>query len=114
MWILAVSVGAPLVGVAVGSWITDSVGVDRTAGDDPLFESRVVVQLVLLGLSLTVAIGGVLWGVGTGRYVTRWRAISAPLNFFQKRRLRRQLAGKEPVDYDHLDVVLAIAHQTRA
>jgi hypothetical protein len=111
IWILAVAMGSPLVGVAIGRWIATSAGIDRIALDGQSFEVRLVLQLVLLGLGVTVGLGGFLWGVGTKRYVTRWRAISGPLSMAQKKSVRRQLLGKEPVDSDHLDVILAIARQ---
>jgi hypothetical protein len=111
VWILAVAVGSPLIGSAIGWWIAASVGDDQIAGGEPSLEGRVVLQLIFLGLGLTVGIGGFLWGVGTKRYVTRWRAISGPLSMAQKKSVRRQLLGKEPVDYDHLDVILALAKQ---
>jgi MFS family permease len=113
VWIFAVAVGSPLIGSAIGFWIAASVGNDRIAGGEPSLEGRVVLQLIFLGLGLTVGIGGFLWGVGTKRYVTRWRAISGPLSMAQKKSVRRQLLGKEPVDYGHLDVILAIAKQSQ-
>jgi MFS family permease len=111
VWILAFAVGSPLIGSAIGWWIAASVGDDQIAGGEPSLEGRVVLQLIFLGLGLTVGIGGFLWGIGTKRYVTRWQAISGPLSMAQKKSVRRQLLGKEPVDSDHLDVILAIARQ---
>ena len=110
-WISALIVACMLVGVAFGLWLLSNDGDETTRNDS--MESRLVMQFIFLGLGLVVGIGGFIWARRSGRYITRWRAVISPLNLREKKSVRRQLAGKDPADEEHLPVLLAIAQQNQ-
>jgi hypothetical protein len=51
------------------------------------------------------------WVRRTGRIVDRSQSVIGPLTVAEASSVRRQLAGKEPVDEERLPVLLAIARQ---
>jgi len=71
------------------------------------------VQFNLTAVGILLLLGGFLWSLLTGRYVTRWNAITSPLSRPERKTVRKQLAGKVPVDPDRLPLLLAIARQNQ-
>ena len=104
--LLAVSMAA---GVIFALLIAPQTTGSTSAGGS---EQKLIVQLVFLGLGLLVGIGGFIWARRHGYYITRWRHAASPLTRAEKKRARRQIAGKEDPDL-RLPIVVAIARQDR-
>ena len=69
--------------------------------------------LILIPIGLVIEVGGFIWAARTGRFVTRWRSIAAPLTTRQKRSAQRQIRGKERLDPAREPFLLALAAQNR-
>lgn len=95
---------------AVGVVLAPGTGSDHASGDGGV---QLLVQLLLLLLGLVVGIVGFVWAFRSCHYVTRWRSVSSPLSRAEQRSVRRQIAGKEPIDDEHADIVVAVAVQNR-
>lgn len=98
-----------LAGVVLAVLLPTSVG----DGSRDVPDSRVVGGLVVEAVGFAVLIGGFVWARRTGRYVTRWRSIAAPLSRGQRRQAQRMIAGKEQVRPDRREYLLALAEQNR-
>lgn len=109
-WIVVLVVVLALVGFGVGWFLPTSVA--DSDGSDPS-TLRLVVQLGLLLLGILVGAFGFAWARRTGRWVTRWQAVRSPLSRREQRSVQRQIAGSEPLDEAHRDVVVAIAEQNQ-
>lgn len=61
------------------------------------------------------AVAGGWWLISTGRYILRGSSASirAAIPRSIQKSVRRQLALREPLDLEHADVVLELAHQSR-
>ncbi|WP_155865137.1 hypothetical protein [Gryllotalpicola ginsengisoli] len=75
--------------------------------------ARLFAALIVMAIGLVVGLVGFIWGIRTGHYIARWRAVTSPLSMKEKRAVRKQINGKAPVDQQHLDIILASAEQTR-
>ncbi|ROP60568.1 hypothetical protein [Curtobacterium sp. PhB115] len=96
------------VGVVMALVLPSTIGSTDAGGDDAQ-----LVQLVLLLLGLVVGIVGFVWAYRSGHHITRWRSVSSPLSRAEQRSVRRQIAGREPIDDEHADIVAAVAVQNR-
>jgi len=97
-------------GVTLGSVLLSFGSGSASSGE--VMGGSLLAQFTLLGLGFAVDITGMVWAVRHGYFVTRWRIGSSALNGKEKRLVRRQIAGRAPVD-DHLGIVVGIAKQTR-
>lgn len=109
-WVLGVVLAILLPHTGSGSAGSSASG--SRSGAQP-GDGRFVVQVVFLVLGLAVGITGFVWARRTGHYVTRWRFVVSPLSPGEKRAVRRQIAGRAPVDESHLDTIVAAAAQSR-
>lgn len=107
----ALVVAAWVLGVVLALVLVPSGG--SSGGDHGVSDAQLVGQGVFTLLAFAVGISGFVWARRTGHYVTRWRAVSSPLDRGERRSVRRQIAGTEQPDQEHLDVVLAAARQGR-
>lgn len=85
---------------------------DPGAGPDA--ETRpsfVTLALLILGIAGFVVV--LIWGLRTGHLIPRWTHAVSALSAPTRKSVRRQIAGKEPVDPDHLETIVAIARQSR-
>lgn len=77
--------------------------------------AQAVLQLVGSSTALALILLGTIWLFISGQFSlsNRYESPSTPLVKSDRRRIRRQLAGKAPLDFQHTDVVLELAHQQR-
>jgi len=87
--------------------------VDPSAGRPDPELWRVVLAGVIVAAGIAVFGFGTVWAVRTKRFTTHWSGVAIPLNRAETASVRRQIAGKEPVDPEHLSTILAIARQHR-
>jgi hypothetical protein len=104
-----------LIGV---SWVTGVAlafalphGVD--SGERDVSDVRATAGLAVETIGFLALVGGFIWARRTGRYVTRWRSIAAPLTRAQRRQAQRVIAGKAPLRPDRTEYLLALAGQNR-
>lgn len=109
VWVGALVLVSWAVGVVLALVLPSTIVSTNASGDD----AQLVVQLVLLLLGLVVGIVGFVWAYRSGHYITRWRSVSSPLSRAEQRSVRRQIAGKEPLDDEHAAIVAAAAVQYR-
>ena len=83
----------------------------RGSGD--VSDARLDAGLVVAAMGFVALIGGFIWALRTGRYVTQWRSISAPLTRGQRRQAQRVIAGRAPLEPDRTEYLLALAGQNR-
>jgi len=110
VWAGALVLVSWAVGVVLALVLVPATGSNHASGRDGV---QLLVQLLLLLLGLVVGIVGFVWAYRSGHYVTRWRSVSSPLSRAEQRSVRRQIAGKEPIDDEHADIVTAVAVQNR-
>lgn len=110
VWVVALVLVSWAVGVVLALVLAPATGSNHASGRDGV---QLLVQLLLLLLGLVVGIVGFVWAFRSGHYVTRWRSVSSPLSHAEQRSVRRQIAGKEPIDDEHADIVAAVAAQNR-
>lgn len=110
--IVAIVIGSWIVGFVIALLLIPKAGSSHATDAAPT-DPQLIADFVFLGLGLAVGIGGFIWARRTGHYITRWRAVSSPLNRREKKSVRRQISGKTEVDREHLKVVVAIANQNR-
>jgi hypothetical protein len=95
-------------------WILRESGEPQTVDQRGRIDgNQIVGQLIFGGVGAIVMVGGFVWALVTGRFVSAWRAVIGPLNWKERRSVRRQLAGKHPVEQSRLPVTIAIAHQNQ-
>ncbi len=77
--------------------------------------ARDTLQLVGSSAALTLIILGVVWLFVGGQFNlnSRYESPWIPLTKSDRRGIRRQLARKAPLEFEHTDVVLELAHQQR-
>ena len=63
---------------------------------------------------VAVGIVGFIWAKRTGRYITRWRQAISPLNRRERKWVIKQLRGRLAPDPSKMDILLAIAKQSRS
>ena len=108
-WIVLAVVSAGVLGFSLTSWIVPT-------GENGRLEfvpSRLAMQSTLTAVVVLVVLYGVFWGSVTERLVERSSTIMSALSRTEKRSVRRQLAGREPVDETRLPIVLAIGRQSQ-
>jgi hypothetical protein len=110
VWVGALVLVSWAVGVVLALVLPSTIGSTHARGGDG---AQLLVQLVLLLLGLGVGIVGFVWASRSGHYITRWRSVSSPLSRAEQRSVRRQIAGKEPLDDEHAAIVAAVAAQNR-
>lgn len=110
VWLGALVLVSWAVGVVLALVLAPGTGSSHASGGDGV---QLLVQLLLLLLGLVVGIVGFVWAYRSGHYVTRWRSVSSPLSRAEQRSVRRQIAGQEPIDDEHADIVFAVAVQNR-
>lgn len=110
VWVGALVLVSWAVGVVLALVLPSTIGSTHAKGGDG---AQLLVQLVLLLLGLGVGIVGFVWASRSGHYITRWRSVSSPLSRAEQRSVRRQIAGKEPLDDEHATIVAAVAAQNR-
>ncbi|MDT0233536.1 hypothetical protein [Curtobacterium sp. BRB10] len=110
VWVGALVLVSWAVGVVLALVLAPTTGSSDASGGDGV---QLLVQLLLLLLGLVVGTVGFVWAFRSGHYVTRWRSVSSPLSRAEQRSVRRQIAGKEPIDDEHADIVFAVAVQNR-
>lgn len=110
VWLGALVLVSWAVGVVLALVLAPATGSSHASGGDGV---QLLVQLLLLLLGLVVGIVGFVWAFRSGHYVTRWQSVSSPLSRAEQRSVRRQIAGKEPIDDEHADIVAAVAAQNR-
>lgn len=110
VWVGALVLVSWAVGVVLALVLPSTIGSTHAKGGDG---AQLLVQLVLLLLGLGVGIVGFVWASRSGHYITRWRSVSSPLSRAEQRSVRRQIAGKEPLDDEHAAIVVAVAAQNR-
>ena len=108
----ALIVGSWIVGVVIALGLIPKTGSHHSGSGGPT-DQQLIAQIVFVALGCVVGIGGFIWAKRTGHYITRWRAVASPLTRREKKSVRRQISGKEPVERDHLPVIVAIANQNR-
>ena len=74
---------------------------------------KMILSGVLILAGLAVLGFGTAWAVRTGHFITRWRAVVSPLNRAETKSVHRQIVGKEPVDVNHLPIIVAAARQNQ-
>lgn len=89
----------------------DEAPASNGAGD--LAEWQLIPMAVLIITGIVIGVVGLFWAVRTKRFIARWRAVVGPLNAIEAKGVRRQFAGKAPVDGEHLPTIIAIARQQR-
>ena len=108
-WIIAVAFAAAALAFALTAWIVPT----GKGGSLQFVSSRLALQSTVIAAMSLVLLYGLVWGSITERIVERSGRIIDPLNRQEKRRVRRQLAGKAPVDVHHLPIILSIAQQSQ-
>jgi len=108
-WIVAVAFGLIVLAFPLRFWIVPA----GEGGGVDFVPSQLAAQSTLTALLVLVLVYGAAWGILTERFVERWSTIMSPLSRTEKRSVRRQLAGKAPVDQDRLPIILAIARQNQ-
>jgi hypothetical protein len=110
-----------LAALLIGTWIVGVViavlfvpnGAHHSGSNNGPSEGQAIAQLVFLTLGLIVGVVGFIWAKRTGHYITRWRAVTSPLNRAEKKAVRKQIKGKAELDHAHLATIVAVASQTR-
>lgn len=74
---------------------------------------REITGLVFVVLGLGIEVGGLIWGVRTRHYVTRWSAVTSPLSRSERKSVLKQIRGKLPLDREHEETIIAAARQLR-
>ncbi|MFD3444459.1 hypothetical protein ACFDTO_07660 [Microbacteriaceae bacterium 4G12] len=69
---------------------------------------------VLVAIGFAIGVVGFIWAKRTGRYILRWRQAISPLNRRERKWVIRQLRGKREPDLTKMDILLAIAKQSRS
>jgi hypothetical protein len=111
IWVTTLITGSWLVGFIIAVlFLADGDANHSSIGPSV---NQIIAQLVFLFLGLLVGIVGFVWARRTGNYITRWRAVASPLNRLEKKSVRRQIAGKDPIDERRLPIILAVARQNR-
>lgn len=110
VWVGALVLVSWAAGVVLALVLPSTIGSTHAKGGDG---AQLLVQLVLLLLGLGVGIVGFVWASRSGHYITRWRSVSSPLSRAEQRSVRRQIAGKEPLDDERAAIVAAVAAQNR-
>lgn len=81
--------------------------------DDAELPARFFVGVAVAGCGFVVVTAGLIWAKVTGRFITRWRAVWSPLNRKERASFLKQIKLKEPVDEQHLPILIAGAVQGR-
>ena len=108
-WIVLVVIGAGVLAFSLTSWILPT----GEGGRLELVPSMLAVQSPLTALVGLVLLYGVFWASITERIVEWSTTIMSALSRSEKRSVRRQLAGREPVGENRLPILLAIARQNQ-
>lgn len=108
-WVVGLVVVSWLVGFALAFLLPRPAHHSASAG----LEVREIAGLVLMGVGFLVALAGFIWGVRTGHYVTRWRAVTSPLKRDERKAVMKQVRGRRPLDPAHAATIIAAARQLR-
>jgi hypothetical protein len=81
--------------------------------ESEVLDLPVTVANVLIVAGTAVALGGMTWAIATGRIYSRWTTVRSALTAYEWRSVRRQFAGRDPINQEWLPVLRAIAYQER-
>jgi hypothetical protein len=111
LWVAASVIGALLLGVLLGLVLPRST---PTATNDAGRTVRLIAAWVYMALGIVIGVTGFIWAVRTRRYITRRRAVAAPLSGPERQWVLTQIRTATHIEGDaKKSVVLAIAEQIR-